>query len=102
QGVTERINEVAATATHVLIEGEQGAEKEVVARAIHVGSPREEKPFVKVTCAAFNGDALERELFGYRRGSFDGAFDDRAGRVELADGGTLYLEDPIHLTPSLE
>ena len=55
---------------------------------IHVGSPREERPFVKVTCAAFRGDALERELFGWQRGAFDGAFDDRAGRFELAHGGT--------------
>src|SRR5262249_7911216 len=50
-------------------------------------------PFVKVTCAAFGGDALERELFGWRRGAFDGAFDDRAGRIELAHKGTIYLED---------
>jgi two-component system, NtrC family, response regulator AtoC len=73
-----------------------------VARAIHVGSPREEKPFVKVTCAAFRGDALERELFGWRRGAFDGAFDDRAGRFELAHRGTLFLEEPAALSPSLQ
>src|SRR6185369_5278108 len=83
-------------------EGEQGSEKEVVARAIHVGSPREERPFVKVTCAAFRGDALERELFGWRRGSFDGAFDDRAGRFELAHKGTIFLDEPATLSPSLQ
>jgi DNA-binding NtrC family response regulator len=86
----------------VLIEGEPGSEKEVVARAIHVGSPREEKPFVKVTCAAFRGDALERELFGWHRGAFDGAFTDRAGRFELAHKGTIYLDDLAQPSPSLQ
>lgn len=100
--VVRQIGEVAPTTSPVLIEGEQGSEKEVVARAIHVGSSREEKPFVKVTCAAFRGDALERELFGWRRGAFDGAFDDRAGRLELADGGTIYLDEPAELSPSLQ
>jgi two-component system response regulator AtoC len=98
----ERIAIGAPTSSPVLIEGEQGSEKEVVARAIHVGSPREEKPFVKVTCAAFRGDALERELFGWKRGAFDGAFDDRAGRFELAHTGTIFLEEPATLSPSLQ
>jgi two-component system response regulator AtoC/two-component system response regulator HupR/HoxA len=100
--VMARVGEVAPTATHVLIEGEQGSEKEVVARAIHVGSPREEHPFVRVTCAAFRGDALERELFGWHRGAFEGAFADRAGRLELAHRGTIYLDEPWPLTPSLQ
>jgi DNA-binding NtrC family response regulator len=98
----ERIALGAPTSSPVLIEGEHGSEKEVVARAVHVGSPREEKPFVKVTCAAFRGDALERELFGWRRGAFDGAFDDRAGRFELAHTGTIFLEEPAQLSPSLQ
>jgi len=97
--VSTRIGEVAPTSTHVLVEADVGAEKDIVARAIHVGSPREDRPFVKVTCAAFRGDALERELFGWRRGAFEGATSDRAGRVELAHGGTLYLEDAT--TPSI-
>jgi DNA-binding NtrC family response regulator len=92
--VAARIEEVAPTPTHVLIVGEVGSEKEVVARALHVGSQREERPFVKVTCAAFPAEHLERELFGYRRGAFEGAFDDRAGRLELAHSGTLYLDEP--------
>ena len=100
--VSARIGEVAPTASHVLIECEQGSEKEVVAQAIHVGSPREERPFVKVTCAAFRGEALERELFGWRRGAFDGAFDDRAGRFELAHKGTIFLDDPTSLAPTLQ
>ncbi len=92
------IQELALSSSPVLVESEPGSEQDVVARAIHVGSSREERPFVRVTCAAFRGDALERELFGWRKGAFSGAFDDRAGRVELADGGTLYLDAPE--TPS--
>jgi two-component system, NtrC family, response regulator AtoC len=102
QGLSERIAIGAPTSSPVLIEGEPGSEKEVVARAIHVGSPREERPFVKVTCAAFRGEALERELFGWRRGAFDGAFDDRAGRFELAHRGTIFIEEPGALSPSLQ
>ncbi|MDC0747682.1 sigma-54-dependent transcriptional regulator [Polyangium mundeleinium] len=100
--VSARIGEVAPTSTHVLVESRVGAEKEIVARAIHIGSPREERPFVKVTCAAFRGEALEREIFGSRRGAFEGATADRAGRVELAHGGTLYLEDPGPPTAALQ
>ena len=100
--VTARVAEVSPTASPVLIEGETGSEKEIIARAIHVGSPREEAPFVKVTCAAFRGDALERELFGHVRGSFDGAFTDRAGRFELAHRGTIFLDEPHNLPPSAQ
>jgi two-component system response regulator AtoC len=102
KALAERIAIGAPTSSPVLVEGETGSEKEVVARALHVGSPREERPFVKVTCAAFRGEALERELFGWRRGAFDGAFDDRAGRFELAHTGTLFLEEPAALSPSLQ
>ncbi len=97
-----RIGEVAPTSSPVVIEGEQGSEKEVVARAIHVGSPREDKPFVRVTCAAYPGEALERELFGWQKGAFDGAFAERSGRAELAHGGTLFLEELSAPTPSLQ
>lgn len=96
--VARRIEEISKTSTPVLIEGEPGCEQEVVARAVHVGSAREERPFVRVTCAAFRGEALERELFGWRKGAFPTAFDDRAGRFELADAGTIYLDNPE--TPS--
>jgi two-component system response regulator AtoC/two-component system response regulator HupR/HoxA len=102
QALLDAIAEVAPTRTPVLIEGEEGLEKEVIARAIHVGSPREERPFVSVMCAGFPGAALEHELFGWRRGAFEGALQDRAGRVELADGGTLWLHEPSELTPSLQ
>jgi two-component system, NtrC family, response regulator AtoC len=100
--LSERIAVAASTASPVLVEGEQGSEKEVVARAIHVGSAREEHPFIKVTCAAFRGDALERELFGWKRGAFDGAFNDRAGRFELAHRGTIFLEELGLPSPSLQ
>ncbi|MEZ4298608.1 MAG: sigma-54 dependent transcriptional regulator [Polyangiaceae bacterium] len=100
--VSSRIAEVSPTTSPVLIEGETGSEKEVVARAIHVGSPREEMPFVKVTCAAFRGEALERELFGYVRSSFEGAFTDRMGRFELAHRGTIFLDEPTNLPPSAQ
>ena len=100
--VARRIQEVALTGSPVLIEAEPGSEQEVIARAIHVQSSREERPFVRVTCAAFRGDALERELFGWRRGAFQGAFDDRAGRVELADRGTLFLDSPETPSRSLQ
>lgn len=100
--VARKIEEVAQTSSPVLIEAEPGCEQEVVARAIHVGSEREERPFVRVTCAAFRGEALERELFGWRKGSFPTAFDDRAGRLELADAGTIYLDSPERPTQSLQ
>jgi len=100
--VSAQIGEVAPMSTHVLITGKVGAEKEIIARAIHVGSPREDRPFVKITCAAFRGDALEREIFGWKRGAFEGATSDRSGRIELAHGGTLYLEDPGPPSPPLQ
>jgi two-component system, NtrC family, response regulator AtoC len=102
QAVAKRIEEVAASRSPVLIEGEPGCEQEVVARAIHVGSAREDRPFVRVTCAAFRGDSLERELFGWRKAAFAGALEDRAGRFELADGGTLFLEAPETPSASLQ
>lgn len=102
RAVLGRIDEVAASRSTVLIEGEPGCEQEVVARAIHVGSNREDRPFIRVTCAAFRGDALERELFGWRKGAFTGALEDRAGRFELADGGTLFLDSPECPTAALQ
>jgi two-component system response regulator AtoC len=101
QALLERVADVAPTMTPVLIGGEPGSDKEVVARAIHVSSPRESRPFVRVTCAAFAGEALERELFGWKRGAFEGALSDRTGRLELADRGTVYLHELSELTPAL-
>ena len=91
--VIERIEKVAPTAARVLITGENGTGKELVARAIHTLSPRARGPFVEVNCAAIPTELIESELFGHMKGSFTGAFADRAGKFELADGGTLFLDE---------
>ncbi|HYL22309.1 MAG TPA: sigma-54 dependent transcriptional regulator, partial [Gemmatimonadales bacterium] len=91
--VIERIEKVAPTAARVLITGENGTGKELVARAIHTLSPRARGPFVEVNCAAIPTELIESELFGHMKGSFTGAFADRAGKFEIADGGTLFLDE---------
>src|SRR5207244_2871854 len=91
--VIERIEKVAPTAARVLITGENGTGKELVARAIPALSPRARGPFVEVNCAAIPTELIESELFGHMKGSFTGAFADRAGKFELADGGTLFLDE---------
>jgi two-component system nitrogen regulation response regulator NtrX len=91
--VIERIEKVAPTPARVLITGENGTGKELVARAIHALSPRARGPFIEVNCAAIPSELIESELFGHMKGSFTGAFTDRAGKFELADGGTLFLDE---------
>jgi len=91
--VLELIEKVAPTNARVLITGENGSGKELVARAIHRGSPRAGKPFVEVNCAAIPSELIESELFGHMKGSFTGAFADRAGKFEQADGGMLFLDE---------
>ncbi len=93
KAVIERIEKVAPTAARVLITGENGTGKELVARAIHALSPRARGPFVEVNCAAIPSELIESELFGHMKGSFTGAFADRAGKFELADDGTLFLDE---------
>ena len=91
--VLDTIAKVAPTPARVLIMGENGSGKELVARAIHRGSPRHAGPFVEVNCAAIPTELIESELFGHMKGSFTGAFADRAGKFELADGSTLFLDE---------
>ncbi len=93
RAVIEKIDRVAQTAARVLITGENGTGKELVARAIHRQSPRSAKRFVEVNCAAIPGELIESELFGHMKGSFTGAVADRAGKFEQADGGTLFLDE---------
>jgi Nif-specific regulatory protein len=91
--VLAKVEQVAPTSSTVLLRGETGTGKELVAHAIHINSPREEKPFVRVNCAALAPGVLESELFGHEKGSFTGAVARRPGRFELADGGTLFLDE---------
>ncbi len=93
QAVRALIEKVGPTSARVLITGENGTGKELVARALHEGSPRRDKPFVEVNCAAIPSELIESELFGHMKGSFTGAFADRAGKFEQADGGTLFLDE---------
>jgi two-component system nitrogen regulation response regulator NtrX len=93
QTVRDLIAKVGPTPARVLITGENGTGKELVARALHEASPRRDKPFVEVNCAAIPSELIESELFGHMKGSFTGAFADRAGKFEQADGGTLFLDE---------
>jgi two-component system nitrogen regulation response regulator NtrX len=93
KAVLETIEKVGPSGARVLITGENGSGKELVARAIHENSARREGPFVEVNCAAIPGELIESELFGHVKGSFTGAVTDRAGKFELADGGTLFLDE---------
>ena len=93
QKVFELIEKVADTSATVLITGESGVGKELVARAIHFNSSRRDKPLVVVNCGAIPETLLESELFGYERGAFTGATNTRLGRFELADGGTIFLDE---------
>ena len=93
QGVRELIAKVGPTAARVLITGENGTGKELVARGLHEASPRRDQAFVEVNCAAIPSELIESELFGHMKGSFTGAFADRAGKFEQADGGTLFLDE---------
>jgi DNA-binding NtrC family response regulator len=94
--------EVAAMRSTVLIRGESGTGKELIARAIHHSSDRAAKPFVAVSCAALAESLLESELFGYEKGAFTGATAQRRGKFELADGGTIFLDEIGDISPKLQ
>ena len=100
--VLEIIAQVAPSSATVLIQGESGTGKEVIAQAIHDLSPRLNKPFVKVSCAALPETLLEAELFGYERGAFTGAIARKEGRFELANGGTLFLDEIGEVSPTVQ
>jgi DNA-binding NtrC family response regulator len=91
--VSQLADEIARSEVTALIEGESGTGKEIVARSIHLKSPRADKPFISVNCAALPEQLLEAELFGHVKGAFTGAVADKPGRFQLADGGTLFLDE---------
>ena len=100
--VLEEVKRVAPTSSTVLIQGETGTGKELIARAIHNISPRCGRPFIKLNCAAIPLDLLESELFGHEKGAFTGAIAQKLGRFELADKGTLFLDEIGDIPPSLQ
>ena len=105
RAVLDQISIVAPTSSTVLLHGETGTGKELIARAIHSNSPRRDRTFVKVNCAAIPSGLLESELFGHERGAFTGALMQKKGRFELADHGTLFLDEigdiSLELQPKL-
>lgn len=102
QAVRSRLGKVAAANVPVLINGESGTGKDIIARMIHALSPWKSGPYVKVNCPAIPGTLLESELFGYEKGAFTGAFGSKPGRVEMAHRGTLFLDEISELDLSLQ
>jgi two-component system response regulator PilR (NtrC family) len=102
QEVFELVETIAQTASTVLITGESGTGKELIARAIHVRSPRSDRPFVAVNCGALTETLLDSELFGHMRGAFTGADGNRKGLIEVADKGTIFLDEIGEMSPMLQ
>lgn len=100
--IYELLPEIAKTKSTVLIEGESGTGKELLAHAIHQLSPRGDKPFIRVNCGALAEGILESELFGHVKGAFTGAIANKIGRFELADGGTIFLDEIGDISPALQ
>src|SRR5271154_1505908 len=105
RALLNQMDMVARVDSAVLIQGETGTGKEVIARAIHEASPRRNHRFVALNCAAIPSELLESELFGHERGAFTGAWAQTTGRFQMADGGTLFLDEvgdlPLELQPKL-
>ncbi len=102
QKIFSRLEAVAQTGSTVLITGETGTGKELLARTIHANSPRKNKPFVAINCGAFPETLLESELFGYKKGAFTGADRDKPGRFALAEGGTLFLDEIGEISQAMQ
>ncbi|MRR34790.1 sigma-54-dependent Fis family transcriptional regulator, partial [bacterium] len=102
KGVLEKVEKIAIRDTSVLITGESGTGKELIAQAIHYNSARKEKKFVAINCGALPETLLESELFGYRKGAFTGAKENRQGLLEAADGGTLFLDEVGNLPMNVQ
>ncbi len=102
QEVFELVKKMAPSSATVLIEGESGTGKELVAKSIHFNSPRKDKPFIAVNCSALSENLLESELFGHEKGAFTGAIAMKKGRFELADGGSLFLDEIGELSQNLQ
>jgi DNA-binding NtrC family response regulator len=102
KAIYDKVAKTAPTSGRVLITGENGTGKELVARALHDQSKRAKAPFVKVNCAAIPSELIESELFGHEKGSFTGATKDRRGKFEQADGGTLFLDEIGDMNPSAQ
>ncbi len=100
--VYEFIAKVAVTDSTVLLRGESGTGKELAAHAVHSNSNRSEKPFVVINCAALAETLLESELFGYEKGAFTGAVGQKKGKLEVAHGGTVFLDEVAELSPALQ
>src|ERR1039458_648619 len=102
QAVRDRLTKLASANVPVLIQGESGTGKDIIARMIHAASPWRTGPWVKVNCPAIPGTLLESELFGYEKGAFTGAYGMKPGRVEMAHRGTLFLDEIAELDMSLQ
>lgn len=100
--ICNTVHQIAATRVPVLIQGESGVGKDLIARMLHQESDLRDKPFVKVNCAAMPSELVESELFGYRKGAFTGAHIDRAGKFEFANGGTIFLDEIGEFTSAIQ